>query len=138
MMDIKKFNNSIMEMFLYADLLKAIHYSTEKHWGHELCDESQSKIREYIDELAEQVYGYYGKPKFSDFTLKHDIYYEDSLPKLYGRIMDILTTIKKEIKTIEKLSGSVSLIDDFMGYLNQAVYLASFDKFSTYKSTSEL
>lgn len=137
-MDIKNFNKSIMEMYLYADLFKAIHYSTEKHWGHELSDESQDKIREYIDELAEQVYGYYGKPKFSDFTLKHDIYYDDSLPKIYGRIIDILIVIKKDIKDIEKLSGSVSLIDDFIGYLNQATYLASFDKFSTYKTISEL
>lgn len=137
-MDIKFFNASIMKMYLYADLFKAIHYSTEKHWGHELCDDSQDNIRKYIDELAEQVYGYYGKPKFSDFTLSHDIYYDDSLSKIYNHIIDILTSIKKDIKDIDKLSGSISLIDDFIGYLNQANYLASFDKFSSYKSLSEL
>lgn len=137
-MDIKLFNNAMMRIYLYADLIKIIHLSIDSHWGHELCDESQDKIRKFTDELSEQIYGYYGKPKFNDLSLKQDIYYEDDLAKLFGRIIDILLTIKKDIQDIEKLSGSISLIDDFIGYLNQAIYLASFDKISNYKSSKEI
>lgn len=40
-MDIKNFCDSIMRMYLYADMIKAIHLSTEIYWEHSLCDDAQ-------------------------------------------------------------------------------------------------
>lgn len=137
-MDIKNFCDSIMRMYLYADMIKAIHLSTEIYWEHSLCDDAQDKIRDKIDELAEQIYGYYGKPKFTDFKLDLDIYYENDLAKLFGCIMDILAPIRTECDKVEKLSGVVSLIDDFKGELTQLVYMCSFDKISNYKMENSI
>lgn len=108
-MDIKNFCDSIMRMYLYADMIKAIHLSTEIYWEHSLCDDAQDKIRDKIDELAEQIYGYYGKPKFTDFKLDLDIYYENDLAKLFGRIMGILAPIRTECDKISnyKMENSI-------------------------------
>lgn len=132
-MNIKSFCDSIMRLYLYADMIKAIHLSTDIYWEHEFCDESQSKIRDYIDELAEQVFGYYGKPSFTDFKLDLNVYYENDLAKLFGRVMDIIAPIRDDVEKIDKLSGTVSLLDDFKGSLTQMVYMCSFDKISNYK-----
>lgn len=132
-MNIKNFCDSIMRMYLYADMIKAIHLSTDIHWEHEFCDQAQDKIRDYIDQLCEQVFGYYGKPKFSDFKLNIDIPSEDNLAKLFNRIMDIIAPLRTEFSKIDKLSGTISLIDDFKGTLTQFVYMCSFDKISNFK-----
>ena len=54
-MDIKNFCDSIMRMYLYADMIKAIHLSTEIYWEHSLCDDAQDKIRDKIDVYKRQA-----------------------------------------------------------------------------------
>ena len=44
-----------MRMYLYADMIKAIHLSTEIYWEHSLCDDAQDKIRDKIDELQRET-----------------------------------------------------------------------------------
>lgn len=136
--NLKDFADNVMKLYLYADMLKAIHLSTDSYRCHELCDESQDEIREFIDEMCEQTYGYFGKPSFNDFKLEQNVYSESDLGKLLGRVMDIVTSLKGRYEKIEKLSGVVSLIDDFTGKLNQLVYLASFNKISDYKTKENI
>ena len=52
--------------------------------------------------------------------------------------MDILAPIRTECNKVEKLSGVVSLIDDFKGELTQLVYMCSFDKISNYKMENSI
>ena len=57
----------IMKLYMYADVTKMVHYSTDKNHAHELCDIIRDNILDFADELAEQFFGYSGKPSFSDF-----------------------------------------------------------------------
>lgn len=137
-MDLKSFCDSIMRLYLYADMAKGIHYTTEIHWAHEHADDIIDMIRENTDKIAEQVYGYYGRPKFSDFDLKADVYSEEDLGRLLGRCMDVLESMRQEFEKIPKLSGTVSAIDDFKGDITQYIYLANFQKISNYKAEDSL
>lgn len=134
----KEFCQSVNRMYFYADMLKAIHLSTDKHWIHNYCDHFQNDIRAFLDELCEQYFGYYGRPQFSDFSFKDvDVYEEKDLSKLLKHVMDVVTPIQEEVKDIPQLSGLVSLIDDFKGILNKNVYLSTFDKMSSYMGTGK-
>lgn len=131
-MEIKAFCNKITELYLYADTLKFIHFSTKKHWLHKYCDEFQDTIRDFIDELSEQFFGFYGRPSFDDFSLDQDVELEEDAAKIMGKLMDIANEIQDEVKDIKNLSGMVSLIDDFKGNVNKMIYLAKFDDISNY------
>ncbi len=132
-MTIKQICDVIFRLYLYADSTKMIHYSTDKNHTHELADQVRDTILDFVDDLAEQTFGYYGKPKYNDMSLKLDIMYEDDLVKICQHVVDVIEPIKKEFAKNEKLSGTVSLIDDFKGELSKLSFLGSFDKVSNYK-----
>lgn len=134
-MTIKDFCKSVSRMYVYADMLKAIHLSTEKHWIHVYCDQFQDDIRSFLDDLCEQYFGYYGRPSFSDFDFEQEVYKEEDLSKLLKRVMDVVVQIQDEVKDKPELSGIVSLIDDFKGTLTKDTYLSTFDKMSNYMGT---
>lgn len=125
--------DSIFKLYLYADMTKMIHYSTDSNHCHEHCDVVRDAIHDFTDELAEQFFGYYGKPSFSDMSLNHDIRKTDDLGKLCGYVMDLVEPIQNKCKSVSKLSGIVSLIDDFKGKLSKLILQATFDKVSNYK-----
>lgn len=125
--------NTVFKLYLYADMTKMIHYSTDSNHCHEHCDAIRDAILEFTDDLAEQFFGYYGKPSFSDMSLEHDIRKTDDLGKLCGYVMDLVEPIEVKSKEITKLSGIVSLIDDFKGELSKLTFQATFDKVSNYK-----
>lgn len=133
-MNTKEFCDSIVRMHLYSNMVKYIHLTTDIARLHTICDEVEGEIRKFVDSLCEQYFGYYGKPKFSDFKYTSNIYEEEDLVKLLNRVFDIVTYIKDELSSVDKLSGIISLIDDFTGTLNKYIYLCSFDKISSYKS----
>lgn len=130
---IKHFNNYIFELYLYCDIMKMKHYATDIHTEHIRIDEFQDKLRELTDEVAEQIYGYFGKPDFNDFTLKLNVKQEKDLGKLLGLMFTIVNNIKELFVDNDKLSGTISLLDDFKGQIQQFIYLTSFDKISTFK-----
>lgn len=132
-MDFKLVCDSIFRLYLYADVCKMIHYSTDSNHAHELSDDLRNTIIDLSDELAEGFFGFYGKPRFSELTVKLDINSTDDLGKLCQNVIDVVEPLRKEFAKNNKLSGLVSLIDDFKQKLSKDTFLATFDKVSNYK-----
>ena len=101
--------------------------------GHELADEVRNTIMDFADELAEQFFGYYGKPRFEQLSIKHDIKIEDDLGKLCQNCIDTVEVVRTEANKNDKLSGIVSLIDGFKEDMSKLVFLGTFDKVSNVK-----
>ena len=120
----------IFKLYLYADTAKMIHYSIDSMHGHELADDVRDCIIEFADELAEQYFGYYGKPRFGQLSIKHDIKIEDDLNKLCQNCLDMVEVVRTESEKNNKLSGIVSLVDGFKEKMSKLVFLGTFDKVS--------
>lgn len=132
-MDFKTICNSIFKLYLYADNCKMIHYSTDSNHEHELADKVRDCIINFTDNLAESAFGYYGKPKFNDLSVNQDISTTNDLGRLCQNTVDIVEVIRSNFNKNEKLSGIVSLIDDFKKEMSKNVFLATFDKVSNYQ-----
>ena len=126
----KNIYNAIFRLYLYADTCKIIHYTTDKNHAHELADTIREEILKFVDNFAEQFFGYHGKPNKPELTIKLDVKEEDSLSAICQDVMDIVEPIQKSFKNNDKLSGLVSLIDDFKGSMNKCKFLATFDHLS--------
>lgn len=124
----------VFRLYLYADMTKMIHYSTNSNHCHELCDSVRDEIVEFADNLAEQYFGYEGKPSFSDMSLKHDVQMTDDIGELCKTVLNMLSDLRNDCNRNQKLSNIVSLIDDFKGSLDKFMFLATFDKVSNYKA----
>lgn len=126
----KNVYDAIFRLYLYADTCKIIHYTCDKNHAHELADEIRNSILEFVDELAEQFFGYNGKPNKSELTVKLDVKEEDSLDAICQDVMDVVEPLRTEFNKNPKLSNLVSLIDDFKGSMNKCKFLATFDHLS--------
>ena len=123
----------IFKLYLYADTAKMIHYSIDSMHGHELADEVRDTIIEFADELAEQFFGYYGRPNFSQLSIKHDIKIDDDLNKLCQNCINEVDVLYSEAEKNTKLSGIVSLIDSFKEKVSKLAFLGTFGKVSNIK-----
>ena len=123
----------IFKLFAYADNTKMIHYCTDSNHEHEMADKVRDTILDFVDELSEQTFGYYGKPSFNEMNLNQKISVERDLNKLCQKCIDTVLPLKKSFSNNERLSGIVSLIDDFTGKMGQMAFLGTFDKVSNYK-----
>lgn len=123
----------IFKLYLYADTAKMIHYSIDSMHGHELADDVRDTIIEFADELAEQYFGYYGKPNFNQLSIKHDIKIDEDLGKLCQNCLDTVEIVRTECNKVPKLSGIVSLVDGFKEKMSKLVFLGTFDKVSNIK-----
>lgn len=123
----------IFKLYLYADTAKMIHYSIDSMHGHELADEVRDTVIEFADELAEQYFGYYGKPRFSQLSIKHDIKIDEDINKLCQNCLDTVEIVRTECEKVPKLSGIVSLVDGFKEKMSKLVFLGTFDKVSNTK-----
>lgn len=132
-MPIRDICNIIFKLFAYADNTKMIHYCTDSNHEHELADKVRDTILDFVDDLSEQTFGYFGKPSFNEMTLQQNISVERDLNKLCQKCIDVITPLRKTFNNNEKLSGIVSLIDDFTGKMGQMAFLGTFDKVSSYK-----
>lgn len=132
-MQIHEICDIIFKLYLYSDATKLIHYSTDSNHEHEMADRVRDTILDFVDDLAEQTFGYFGKPSFTDMSLKQDISVERDLSKICQKCIDTVIPMRKSFLKIERLSGIVSLIDDFTGKLGQMVFLDTFDRVSNYK-----
>ena len=132
-MNFKTICDSIFKLYLYADNCKMIHYSTDSNHEHELADKVRDSIIDFTDNLAESTFGYYGKPKYNDLTVEQSISMTNDLGKLCQNTVDIADAIRSDFNKNEKLSGIVSLIDDFKKEMSKNVFLATFDKVSNYQ-----
>lgn len=132
-MNIREICDVIFRLYLYADNTKMIHYSTGSNHGHELADEIRDNILDFVDSLAEQTFGYFGKPSFNDMSLQHDIIIENDLGKLCQRCVDVVAPLRTAFNKNDKLAGIVSLIDDFTGLMGQMSFKGTFDSVTSYK-----
>ena len=137
-MDITQISDIIFKLYLYADATKMIHYTTDGNHAHEMCDKIRNTIVDFADELAEQSFGYYGKPSYTQLTKLNslEINETDDLGELCARAMEIVDILRTEFNKIDKLSGVVSLIDDYKGEMQKNIFLCSFDKVSNYKQNN--
>lgn len=126
----KNVYDAIFRLYLYADTCKIIHYTTDKNHGHELADEIRNNILEFVDELAEQFFGYNGKPSKSELTIKLDVKEEDRLDAICQDVLNVVEPLRNEFNKNDKLSNLVSLIDDFKGSMNKCKFLTTFDHLS--------
>lgn len=135
-MEIKGICEIVQKLYIYADETKKIHYTTEKNHTHELCDEVRDVILDFVDEFAEQMFGIYGKPNINDFVSFKQISVDEcsDLHKICDNCINLLSLFYKENKDNEKVSGIISLIDDFKGKLNKMQFLSTFDKISNHKN----
>lgn len=124
--------DEIMKLYLYGDVCKMIHYSTDKMHCHKLCDDVRDSINTFADNFAEQIFGYIGKPRFDEFSLKHSISFTNDISDICQQCIDIANGIRSMCER-NKYNGLISLIDDFVGEQTQFVYLATFDKVSNKK-----
>lgn len=129
----KEICDILMKLYMYADITKMVHYTTDKNHAHELCDTIRDHITSFADDLAEQYFGYEGKPQFNDFTFNQRINKVEDLGKLCQIVSDLLNELRSKCEKNTKLSNIVSLIDDFKGDLSKDAFLATFDKVSDYK-----
>lgn len=125
--------NLVFSLYLYADMTKMIHYSTDSNHCHILCDEVRDDIISFADDLAEQYFGYHGKPSFSDMSLQHDVKTIDNIGEICKTVASMTDSLRKQCQNDSKLQNIVSLIDDFKGKMEQKMFLATFDKVSNYK-----
>lgn len=134
-MESYEISDIVFKLYLYADATKMIHYTTDSNHAHELCDTVRDTIIDFADNLAEQAFGYYGKPQYSSMTklTKLSIKETSDLGELCKNATEIVDYIRKEFDKNEKLSGLVSLIDDYKGQMSKNAFLCSFDKVSNYK-----
>lgn len=123
----------VFKLYLYADITKMIHYSTGSNHCHELCDKVRDSIIDFADNLAEQFFGYNGKPSFNDMTIKHDVQLISDLGELCKKVAEMVDELRNQCSNNQKLQNIVSLIDDFKGEMEQDMFLATFDKVSNYK-----
>ena len=123
----------IMKLYMYADVTKMVHYTTEKNHAHELCDTIRDTILSFADDFAEQFFGYYGKPKFTDFSFDQSIKETDDLGELCNTVSEMMDDFRGKCEKNPKLSNIVSLIDDFKGDMYKNMFLSTFDKVSNYK-----
>ncbi|MBP5457689.1 MAG: hypothetical protein J6Y37_14450 [Paludibacteraceae bacterium] len=135
-MTINNISDIVFKLYLYADLTKKIHYTTDTNNIHELCDKVRDDIMSFADDLAEQSFGYYGKPSYSELPkiTGLEISESDDIAEICKRVSDMVDSVRSDVSKVDALSGTVSLIDDFKGKMNKDVFLASFDKISTYKN----
>ncbi|MCD8208374.1 MAG: hypothetical protein LUD72_10590 [Bacteroidales bacterium] len=132
-MNLKTICTTIFRLYLLADVAKMYHYSTDSNHGHELADQIRDSIMKFADELAEQSFGYFRKPSFGDMTVKHDVNETNDLATLCQNAVDTVEPLREEYLKNEKLSGMVSLIDDFKGEMGKMAFLGTFDKVTNKK-----
>lgn len=127
---IKEFINIVFKLYLYADLTKKIHYTTEKSNTHKLCDEVRDAITSFSDDVAEQFFGVFGKPTLDLFPRLNQLSINEDLD-LSGICDKMITTaiaLKKVFDVDERLVGTQSLIDDFCGEMSKFKFLSTFDE----------
>ena len=119
----------VFRLYLYADLTKKIHYATEKSHIHKLCDEVRLSLTDFADNLAEQIFGFYGRPskdlfpKLSSLDISDDL----DLSGICMKTSEMVELLRQNVSSEPKLSGVVSLIDDFKGQMAKYMFLATFD-----------
>lgn len=114
----------INKLQAYRTAIKNIHWSSNNMSEHKLFDDIGNTVSEVQDEVAEIAQGIYGKLKFND--LKPKRYNITTSKKM---LQDLLSTTQTFLQTLNRnkeLIGIKSTIENFIGKLNQYLYLLDF------------
>lgn len=132
-MNYQLFCELIFKLYSYKTMCKIIHYTTETNDEHRLIDEIYYDLGRTTDDIAEQFFAFYGKPKTNQLNLQNDINKEIDIVTLAQKTIDIFELMRKEFLKNEKLSGIVSTIDSYKSNISKVCFKASFDKISKIK-----
>ena len=98
----------IFKLYLYADTAKMIHYTIDSMHGHELADDVRDTIIDFTDELAEQYFGYYGKPRFGQLSINQEIKIDEDINKLCQNCVNTVEIVRTECEKNSNFEGNVS------------------------------
>lgn len=130
----KKICRTVFMLYQYADMTKMIHYSTEKNHIHELCDDVRDAIVDFADELAEQSFGFYGKPSFDEMDLNQPVNVTKEIDELCKHVLGSIGYLEKEYEGDDEHTNIISLIDDFKGKMRKFIFLSTFDRMAGHRA----
>lgn len=113
----------INKLEAYKTAIKNLHWSSSNMSEHKLCDDIASSLSDYQDELAECVQGIYGKIKLNE--LRPRKYKITNSKKMLN---DLLFDTKMFLGSTRSkdMVGVKSIVESFIGELNQFSYLMDF------------
>lgn len=107
--------------------LKGLHWSTDNHSRHILCDEIDDAVLEYEDKIAENAMGLLStRIEVGELKtlLPNAKMLKDLLNELLGDIEDFRNKISGKAKGVE---GVENILDDFVEDINKWKYLETLD-----------
>ena len=102
--------------------LKGLHWSTDNHSKHVLCDEIDDAILEYEDKLAENAMGALST-KIDVGELKTLLPNAKDLSGLLAELENDLFDFKGKLGDDRKFNGLQNILDDFSEDINKWKYL---------------
>lgn len=125
-----KINEYILKFGLYIVSLKKIHYVTPSMEVHKKCDELSEDLNGFLDEMAEMLYGYAGKPSYSEFKPLHNIQIKEyeTLGKTIESLSELVKEFKAELEKTAKVKQMADKCDDFIHALAKEKFLLTFMK----------
>ena len=106
----------------YHQLLKGLHWQTDKKSEHLLTDDMDSSVLDFEDKMAENIMGFLGE-KFHAGELKTMLPEADNIKSLLDEMENDIASFVEEIGDDRKLGGIHNIIDDFLEDINKWKYL---------------
>ena len=108
----------------YRTAIKNIHWSSGNMSEHKLFDDIEDSVAEAQDSIAEIAQGIYGQIKLNELRPKR---YQITTSK--KMLQDLLNDTTKFLSTLvrnKNLVGLKSVVENFVGEINQNMYLLDF------------
>lgn len=108
----------------YRTAIKNIHWSSSNMSEHKLFDDIEDSVAEAQDSIAEIAQGIYGQIKLNELRPKR---YQITTSK--KMLQDLLNDTTKFLSTLvrnKNLVGLKSVVENFVGEINQNMYLLDF------------
>lgn len=106
--------------FVFLNIIKTLHWTTDKHSHHLILDEAYNDFSSKIDEFVESCIGSNNVKKFENITIAFEIPDTDETLYIFESVFnDLLTAIGKYANSSEQ----ESLIDDMKNIANKTIYL---------------
>ena len=103
--------------------LKGLHWSTDNHSRHILCDEIDEAVLEYEDKLAENAMGLLST-RFEVGELKTLLPNAKTLKDLLNELADDITEFRSKVSgKVKGSEGVENILDDFVENINKWKYL---------------
>ncbi|MBR6516371.1 MAG: hypothetical protein IKT40_05900 [Bacilli bacterium] len=113
----------INKLEAYKTAIKNLHWSSNNMSEHKLLDDIASSLSDFQDELAESAQGIYGKIKINELRPR-----KYTITNSKKMINDLLSDTKMFLGSTKskEMVGIKSIVEAFIGELNQFSYLMDF------------